>query len=131
MADALFYDRFGNSKSYDTERAYVRERYYVIIRNTDKVMCRYDRISGLYSFPNDSDALSDEEPSAQFGIISYIWDNGTPIKELQYYSVYNVKDTPLKDKSLQWCDAKDILIGKINLDKTQLSGLKNLLVRVK
>ena len=131
MADVLFYDRYGNSKKYDTECAYVRERNYIIIRSKGQVVCQYDRISGLYSFPGDDDVALNEEPTAQFGIISYIWDNGTPVKELQYYNVYVVKDAALENTPLQWCKEKDILVGKINLDKTQFGGLKNLLVRVK
>ena len=39
MADVLFYDRYGNSKKYDTERAYVRERNYIIIRSKGQVVC--------------------------------------------------------------------------------------------
>lgn len=131
MADVWFYDKFGNSKKYDTNRAYVRERNYVVIKSEKQVVCQYDRISGLYSFPDDDAVELNENPTAQFGIISYVWDNGTPVKELQYYSVYVVKDADLENPPFQWCDEEDILVGKINLDKTQFGGFKNLLVRVK
>ena len=131
MVDVFFYDKFGTSKKYNSERSYVRERNYAIIRNKGSIACRYDHISGLYSFPNEDDIALNEEPTAQFSIISYIWDNGTPIKELQCFSVYTVKKTALDSALLVWCSEKDILVGKINMDKTQIGGLKNLLVRVK
>ncbi|MBO6281828.1 MAG: hypothetical protein J6N49_04785 [Alphaproteobacteria bacterium] len=131
MGKQPFYDKLGNFKYLDTDKAYVRQRVYIVIKSGDKVVCQYDRISGLYSFPTDDDVSLDVAPTTDFFITSYILENNTAIKEIQFYSVYVVEDANLNDIPLKWCSVKDILVNKIQLDGTQKSGFKNILVRVK
>lgn len=131
MVKQAFYDKFGNFRYCDTDKSYVRQRIYIVIKSDDEVVCQYDKIAGLYSFPTDDDVALDMAPTADFYVTSYIMENKTAIKEIQFYSVYEVEEANLKGMSLTWCSIKDILVDKIKLDETQRCGFKNLLVRVK
>lgn len=131
MVKQSFYDKFGNFKSFDSDKAYVRQRIYIVIIGSDQIVCQYDKITGLYSFPTDEDVALDVAPTADFYVSSFILENQTAIKEVQFYSVYVVEDANLKGTSLTWCPIKDLLVGKLKLDETQKCGFKNVLVRVK
>ncbi|MEE6206500.1 MAG: hypothetical protein VZR95_00390 [Alphaproteobacteria bacterium] len=131
MGKQPFYDKLGNFKYFDTDKAYVRQRVYIVIKSGDKVVCQYDRISGLYSFPTDDDVALEVAPTTDFFVSSYILENNTAIKEIQFYSIYVVEEANLSGLPLVWCPIKDILVNKIQLDETQKCGFKNILVRVK
>ena len=131
MVKQTFYDKFGNFKSFETDKAYVRQRVYIVIMSSDQIVCQYDKITGLYSFPTDDDISLEVAPTADFYVSSFILENQTAIKEVQFYSVYVVEEANLRGTSLTWCPIKDLLVGKLKLDETQKCGFKNVLVRVK
>lgn len=130
MDKIIFADKYGNLSSHDDKNVEIAEKNYIIIKKDDELMCLYDRMSGLYSFPSDEYISLSIVPALNFSIIVYITKDNKPYKEQQNYDVYLVDKADLNDLPLYWCKINDLLLDNVRLDATQKNGLKNLLVRV-
>ena len=130
MDKIIFADKYGNLSSHINKTVEVREKNYIIIKKDDELMCLYDGITGLYSFPSDEDVMLSLTPSLNFSIIAYITEDGKPYKEQQNYGIYLVDNADFADLPLHWCKINDLLLDNVRLDATQKNGFKNLLVRI-
>lgn len=108
-----------------------RKTSFLIVKKEKKVLCLYEAKNNFYRFPSLEEAKIEQEPYAIFDVTARVWEHNEPIIEQQTYHVYVVSNADIKSTSLRWCDTDDIILGKINFDATQYTGVKNMLVRIK
>lgn len=131
MGNLSFVDKYGCVYDLNDGNILFRESVYIIMIKDNQVLCNCDQISGLMSFPSDEVVDVSVVPSTSFSIFAYIVENGMYVKELQKYNIFEVEEVYIENASFKWCDVDDLLLGKIKFDATQITGLKNLLVRVR
>lgn len=131
MAKLPFVDKYGRITYSDPDDAFVRERTYIVLGNGSELVCIYNETEQLYTLPTDKDLHISGNSAEIFSTLAYFTENKHPIKELQTYAVYAVEKKELPDASFRWCKINDILVKNIPFDATQMTGIKNLYVRIK
>lgn len=124
-----FVDKYGRMTYCEDKQAFVRKRQYIIIKKGNSVICNYDADTDLFSLPSNNEIELKAEPTLEFTVLSYLFENRHPIKEAQTYRFYDVKNADMANTPLKWCNLEDIALKKIMFDATQLIGIKHLFVR--
>ena len=125
-----FVDKYGRMTYCDGEQAFVRERQYIIIKKGNAIICNHHPLSGLFSLPTADEIEINAQPTLNFKVLSFLYENKHPIKETQIYQLYDVQDADMAHTPLQWCELKDIALKNIMFNATQLIGIKHLFVRI-
>ena len=126
-----FINKYGRITYCNDTQAFVRQKNYIVIKKDAAVLCGYNAVNDLFSLPSENEVEIDAEPTQTFTVLSYVYENGRPIKETQQYRLYDVENADLTDTpQLHWCQIRDIAVKKILFNATQLIGIKNVFVRM-
>ncbi len=131
MAKTAFVNQYGASQYLPIETAQRREYTLAVVIKQDMILCQYDRVSGLYSFPDVDIMPEDCEISFEFSVEIGVMQNATAYYDKQNFKVYRVEDAQINSTDLCWQKYENILVNKIMFDATHKNGFKNLLVRMK
>lgn len=125
-----FVDKYGRMTYCEDKQAFVRERQYIIIKKGNSIICNHDAKSDLFSLPTNDEIEINAKPTLNFKVLSFLYENRHPIRETQFYQLYDVEDADMAHTPLQWCSLKDIALKNIMFNATQLIGIKHLFVRI-
>ncbi len=131
MINEPFVNRYGEKQPAYTDKTENRTNVYIVIKSGADLVCQYNEVTGLYSFPKDGDVVLNENPTLEFTVFENINDNNGFVREQQIYKVFEVENADIKDTPLVKCAINDLLVGNVALDATQKKGFKNLVVRVR
>lgn len=131
MTKVPFTNKYGAVFFFDTAKAEKREVNYVVVVKDNLLLCQYDKISGLYSFPQTSYLSLSETPTFHYTLHTNVEENEKYFKETQIFDVYDVENAQIDNGLLSWQLAEDIMVSSIPFDATLSNGFKNLIVRIR
>lgn len=131
MTKVPFTNKYGAVFFFDTAKAEKREANYVVVVKDNLLLCQYDKISGLYSFPQTSYLSLSETPTFHYTLHTNVEENEKYFKETQIFDVYDVENAQIDNGLLSWQLAEDIMVSSIPFDATLSNGFKNLIVRIR
>ncbi len=131
MTKVPFTNKYGAVFFFDTAKAEKREINYVVVVKDNLLLCQYDKISGLYSFPQTSYLSLSETPTFHYTLHTNVEENEKYFKETQIFDVYDVENAQIDNGLLSWQLAEDIMVSSIPFDATLSNGFKNLIVRIR
>mgnify|MGYP004599011707 FL=1 len=131
MTKVPFTNKYGAVFFFDTAKAEKREINYVVVVKDNLLLCQYDKISGLYSFPQTSYLSLSETPTFHYTLHTNVEENEKYFKETQIFDVYDVENARIDNGLLSWQLAEDIMVSSIPFDATLSNGFKNLIVRIR
>ena len=131
MTETPFINKFGAVFFCEPDKAQSRECNYTAVTKDNLVLCQYDKISGLYTFPKEEYLKLTETPTFNYTLHAYVEENGEYYKDTQNFKVYDVENAQIDSGLLSWQLLEDIMLGNVMLDETLRSGFNNLIVRMR
>ncbi len=131
MTKVPFVNKYGSVFFFDAAKAAKRENNYIVVVKGNLLLCQYDKVSGLYSFPQASYLPLSETPTLHYTLHTNVEENEQYFKETQTFSVYDVENAQIDNGLLSWQLTEDILVSNIPFDATLSNGFKNLIVRMR
>lgn len=129
MTKVPFINKYGAVFFFDAAKAQKRETSYSVVVKDNLVLCQYDKISGLFSFPAEDYLSLTETPTFSFVLHTNVEENGECFKDTQTFKVYDVENAQIDSGILNWQLIEDIMVSNVQFDETQRNGFKNLIVR--
>lgn len=129
MTKVPFINKYGAVFFFDAAKAKKRETLYSVVVKDNLVLCQYDKISGLFSFPAEDYLSLTETPTFSFVLHTNMEENGEYFKDVQTFKVYDVENAQIDSGILNWQLIEDIMVSNVQFDETQRNGFKNLIVR--
>ncbi|MDO4162476.1 MAG: hypothetical protein Q4D80_05705 [Pseudomonadota bacterium] len=129
MTKTVFVNKYG--AVFQTEDVSVEktECCYIVVVKNDSLLCFFDKISGLYSFPEEKYLSLSEKPTLQYTLHANVEENGRYFEETQVFKVYDVEKARVEGDALSWQQLEDILVGNVLFDARLKKGFNNLIVR--
>ena len=131
MTETPFINKYGAVFFYEPDKAKTRESSYTAVTKDNLLLCQYDKISGLYSFPQEEYLALTETPTLNYTLHAYVEENGEYFRDTQNFKVYDVENAQIDNGLLSWQLIEDIMVGNVRFDETLRSGFKNLIVRMR
>lgn len=130
MTKTAFINKYGAVFWADASTAEKTECTYAVVVRNNLLLCRFDKISGLYSFPEDQYLSLTEEPTLHYTLHAYVEENNQYFKQTQNFRVYEIEKARINSPILSWQLLEDILVSDVPFDETLRTGFNNLFVRL-
>lgn len=130
MTKIPFINKYGAVFFFEADKAQKREISYSVVAKDNLVLCQYDKISGLFSFPAEEYLSLTETPTFSFVLHTKVEENGKYFNDVQTFKVYDVENAQIDSGLLNWQLIEDIMVSNVQFDETQRNGFKNLIVRM-
>ncbi len=131
MTKIPFVNKFGAVFFYEQSKAKKRECSYSVVIKDNLLLCQYDKILGLYSFPKADYLALTETPSLQYTLHADVEENGEYFCETQLFDVYDVENAQINSGTLSWQLIEDVMVGNVQFDDTLQNGFRNMIVRMR